>query len=66
MLYYHVFVVCISRNTQTHLISPIQCEPSESDIAEYREWCAMVDARDEDARDARREMEYQDSLDAGL
>lgn len=41
-------------------------EPNTEDWADYHAWCREQDARDQDLRDARRELEYRDMLDAKL
>ena len=49
-------------------VEPVQTvtEPTEEDWADFRVFCREMDLRDQDLMDARRELEYQDSLDAGL
>jgi hypothetical protein len=42
---------------------PEPFEPTAEDLAEYRAWCAEVDARQQDEMDARREADYLDQLD---
>jgi hypothetical protein len=36
--------------------------PTAADEADYRDWCAEIDARDRDLEDAYRESQYQDYL----